>query len=134
MAVSFSSLAKNATSLTSTTDVYQVDGSDTPVVMNLEIGAPGQTSLSRVKIGSVFLAKDEDGGIENLEVGTNKSVNGRFLNVKTVVTDIQGGTNETFIKFTLIGGPTGEYVCELSKTVAEDGDSVFYEIEIFFFS
>jgi hypothetical protein len=54
--------------------------------------------------------------------------------VKTIVTDIPGGTKDTFIRFSLTGGPTGEYTCELSKTVAEDGDSVFYEIEIFFFT
>ena len=133
MAESFNSLVNKATSSSSNFDSYEVDTSDKQIVMKLEIGAPGQKSLSRVKIDTTSLAKDVNGEINNLKVGTNKSVRGRFLLVETVVTDILGGTDDTFIKFTLTGGPTGKYVCELSKTVSQAGDSIFYEIEIFFF-
>jgi len=133
MAKSFSSLVNETTSSSSNFESYEVDTSDKPIVMNLEIGAPGQKSLSRVKIDNSPLATDVNGEIKNLQVGTNKSVRSRFLLVRTVVTDILGGTDDTAVKFTLTGGPTGNYVCELSKTVSQAGDSVFYEIEIFFF-
>lgn len=134
MATSLKSLVDKATSKTSITDLYRVDDSNTPIILNLAVGAPGQKSMSKIKIGNKILADGVNGMINNLKVGTNDSVNNRFLNVKTIVTDIQGGTNDTFIDFSLTGGPDGKYHCQLSKTVASDGDSVFYEIEIFFFT
>jgi len=95
MAESFNSLVNKATSSSSNFDSYEVDTSDKQIVMKLEIGAPGQKSLSRVKIDTTSLAKDVNGEINNLKVGTNKSVRGRFLLVETVVTDILGGTDDT---------------------------------------
>ena len=127
-------LIENSTSQTSLTDIYLVDKSEKQIKMKLEIGAPGQTAMSKVKIGKTVLLEEHDGAIDDLLVGTNAGVNGKFLTIKTVVTDIKGKPDDTAVDFTLTGGPDGKYNFKMSKTVAADCDSVFYEIEIFFFN
>ena len=127
-------LVASSKSQTSLTDIYKVDKSEKEIKIKLGIGAPGQSSLSKVKLGKTVLLDDHDGPVPSLLLGTNTSVNGKFLNIKTVVTDIKGKPDDTSVDFTLTGGPDGKFNSTLSKTVAADGDSVFYEIEIFFFN
>jgi hypothetical protein len=127
-------LIGSSTSQTSLTDIYRVDNSQKEVRMKLDIGAPGQTSLSKVKLGKTVLLDDHDGPVANLVLDTNSLLNGRFLTIKTVVTDIKGKPDDTAVDFTLTGGPDGKYNFILSRKVTADGDSVFYEIEIFFFN
>jgi hypothetical protein len=134
MGVKLNKLFKKATSETTHTDIYRTEKTDTNIKMSLAIGAPGQSGISKVKIGNKILLDDHDGAISNLLIGTNNELNNRFLTVKTAVTDIKGKPDDTSIDFSITGGPDGLYSFKLSKTVTTDGDTVFYEIEIFFYN
>ena len=134
MATSFKKLLDDSTGQTSLTDIYLVDGSAGEIKMTLGIGAAMQKSLSKIKLGKTILLDEHEGSIKTLSLGTNASVKGKFLNIKTVVIDIKGLPNETSLDLNIMGGPGGKFNCKLSKTVLNDGDSVFYEIEIFFFN
>ena len=134
MATSLKKLQENSTGKTSLTDIYMVDDSGKEVKLNLGIGAAKQKSLSKIKLGRNILLDEHEGSVKNLHLGSNASLKGKFLNIKTVVTDINGLPNETFLELGITGGPIGDFNSKLSKTVLNDGDSVFYEIEIFFFN
>ena len=134
MATSFKKLQENSTAKTSLTDIYMVDNSEKEIKINLNIGAAMQKGLSRIKLGRTVLLDQHEGSVKNLSLGSNAGVKGKFLNIKTVVIDIAGLPNETFLELEITGGVNGKFSSSLSKTVLNDGDSVFYEIEIFFFN
>ena len=79
------------------------------------------------------LFKDKIGSFQNEPIKVNKELDGKILNVYTVVTDsAEEDENFTEVKYDLVGG-IGEVHTTLSKKVSQQGESVFYELEVFFF-
>lgn len=125
-------LFKEASSQTSLTDVYQVDDSNRLVKIDLIIGDIGQSSISTIKIDDQVLLSEHLGTVVDFSVGKNKAIVNRFLNITTIVTDVNQDHNRTGIDFSIKGG-VSPYHYVLSKQVINQGDSVAYKIEIFFY-
>jgi hypothetical protein len=125
-------LFKEAASQTSLTDVYQVDDSNRLVKIDLIIGDIGQSSISTIKIDDQVLLSEHLGTVVDFSVGKNKAIVNRFLNITTIVTDVNQDHNRTGIDFSIKGG-VSPYHYVLSKQVINQGDSVAYKIEIFFY-
>lgn len=126
--------SRNAAAKTALNALYKIQLNDQPITMSLKIGAPGQQGLSNVSFDNSPLLRNHNGAIKDLKVGTGNSVNGKFLKVRTVVTDIKGKPDDTAVDFTLTGGVNGTLTGKLRKTVLNDGESVVYDIKIFFFN
>nr|WP_068891153.1 hypothetical protein [Pedobacter panaciterrae] len=125
-------LFKEAVSQTSLTDVYQVDESNRLVKINLVIGDIGQASISTIKLDDEVLLNEHLGSLVDFSIGRNSAIVNRFLNITTIVTDVSQDHNRTGIDFSIKGG-VNLYHCALSKQVSNQGDSVGYKIEIFFY-
>ena len=125
-------LFKEAVSQTSLTDVYQVNDTSKLVKIDLIIGDIGQASISTIKIDDEVLVSEHLGTLTDFSVGRNKSIVNRFLNITTIVTDVNTEHNRTGIDFSITGG-VNPYHYALSKQVINQGDSVGYKIEIFFY-
>jgi len=125
-------LFKEAVSQTSLTDVYQVDDSNKLVKIDLIIGDIGQASISTIKIDDEVLLSEHLGTLVDFPVGRNKAIVNRFLNITSIVTDVNQDHNRTGIDFSIKGG-VSPYHYVLSKQVSNQGDSVAYKIEIFFY-
>lgn len=122
----------NQSALTTT---YQVDDSNAPITYSLNFGPPGIAVSSTVKLGSTLLLQTHDGAITNQQAGTNTSVAGQFLTIYSIVTvtgDMNLPVNLT-VSFGLKGGVQA-YSHALSQSVNTAGTSVFFKIEVFFFS
>jgi hypothetical protein len=112
-------------------DEYKVNKSTDVIFMSVYPGDTGQAALTEVFIEGNKIIEKHPGAIEDYELGTNKSLRGRFIDVYTLVTDVQQGSNLTSFLFELFGGVKPyEYYTE--KTVQTNGDSVIYKITIFF--
>ena len=125
-------LFKEAVSQTSLTDVYQVDETNKLVKIDLIIGDIGQASISTIKMDDEVLLSEHIGTIADFSIGRNKAIVNRFLNITTIVTDVSQDHNRTGIDFSIRGG-VSPYHYVLSKQVINQGDSVAYKIEIFFY-
>lgn len=125
-------LFQEATSQTSLTDSYQVDDSDRQIKFDLIIGDIGQASISTIKLDDNILLGNHEGTLVDYPVGENRNVANKFLNITTIVTDVSQNHNRTGINFSIRGG-RNPYNYALSKVVVNQGDSVAYKIEIFFY-
>jgi len=125
-------LFKEAVSQTSLTDIYQVDETNKLVKIDLIIGDIGQASISTIKIDDDVLVNEHLGTLVDFSIGKNKAIVNRFLNITTIVTDVNTEHNRTGIDFSIRGG-VSPYHYVLSKQVINQGDSVAYKIEIFFY-
>jgi len=125
-------LFKEAVSQTALTDIYQVDESNKLVKIDLIIGDIGQASISTIKIDDDVLVNEHLGTLVDFSIGKNKAIVNRFLNITTIVTDVNTEHNRTGIDFSIRGG-VSPYHYVLSKQVINQGDSVAYKIEIFFY-
>lgn len=133
MAKSIKLLAADNGESTSLFAANEVDGSVRTVKLSAKIGGPKQAGLSEGWMDGKRLFKDKVGSFSNEPIKMNKELNGKTLNVYTVVTDsIEEDENFTEVKYDLTGG-VGEVHAKLSKKVSNQGDSVFYELEVFFF-
>lgn len=133
MAKSIKALSTDNGESTSLFTTNEVDGSARMVKLAAKIGGPKQAGLTEAWMDGKRIFKDKVGSFSNEPIKMNKELNGRTLSVYTVVTDsIEEDENHTEVKFSLTGG-VGEVNATLSKKVSQQGDSVYYELEIFFF-
>ena len=133
MAKSIKALAAENEESTSLFAVNEVDNSDRMVTLSATIGGPKQAGLSEAWMDGKRLFKDKMGSFSKEPIKPNSSLNGKTLNVYTVVTDsIEENENFTEVKYSVEGG-VGEIHTTLSKKVSQQGDSVYYELEVFFF-
>lgn len=117
------------------TTTYQVDDTNDPVTYSLSFGPPGVAVSSTVKLGSTLLLQTHEGSVTNQPAGTNVSVAGQFLTIYSIVTvtgDMTLPVN-LLVNFSLKGGLQG-YSHSMSQSVNTAGTSVFFKIEVFFFS
>lgn len=128
---SVKTLFKESTSKTAHFDTYKVDKSDNIISMNVFPGDTGQASISEAYIEGVKIIGEQEGPVNDLQLGTNKKLRGKFLDVYTLVTDIPGEPDLTSFRFQLNGGVM-PYENFMEKTVQSQGDSVVYKISIFF--
>lgn len=112
--------------------MYKVEDSDRHVHLDLFPGATGQSAISTVKLESTTLVREQEGSIEDLDLGTNAELRGQEMTIYTLVTDISHDTDLTTLDMILKGG-VEEYSISLKRTVQSQGDSVGYKITILFF-
>lgn len=111
----------------------EVDGSEKMVTLNVRIGGPKQAGLTEGWIDNKRIFQDKVGSFKNEPIRKNNQLNGKTLSVYTVVTDsIEEDANLTEVEYDLLGG-VGEVHITLSKKVSQQGDSVYYKFEVFFF-
>lgn len=133
MSKSIKSAAEKNDEVTSLFATNEVDDSSRMVRLRTRIGGPKQAGLTEAWMDGKRIFKDKIGSFSNEPIKPNNELNGKFLNVYTVVTDsIEEDENFTEVKYDLTGG-VGEVHTTLSKKVSQQGDSVFYELEVFFF-
>ena len=133
MAKSIRLLAGDQEEETSLFTTNEVDSSDNIISLNAIIGGPKQAGLTEAWIGGRRIFKDKKGSFKNEPIDTNKNLDGKTLSVFTVVTDsIEEDENYTEVHYDLTGG-VGEVHTTLSKKVSQQGDSVYYKFEVFFF-
>lgn len=126
------SIDENFEEKTTLDTVYLIDGSIRKVMFELVVGAPGQTAVTDIILGNDNIMKGKKGSIDEFSLGTNKELNGKKLNVTTVVTDTSRDTNLAEVTLHLQGGfKAMEY--PLIKIVKEEGDTVVFTFAIEFF-
>ena len=133
MSKSIKSAAEKKEDSTSLFTSNEVDDSNRMVKLSARIGGPKQAGLTEGWMDGKRIFKDKVGSFSNEPISLNNELNGKTLNVFTVVSDsIEEDENFTEVKYDLTGG-VGEVHTTLSKKVSKQGDSVFYELEVFFF-
>jgi hypothetical protein len=128
---SLATLLKGSSGKTSHVDLYVINKSTNKVILDIEIGDTGQSGISKLVLGGVTIATDVIGSIRGQDLGTNKSLDGKFLEVTTVIADVSKKTNLTSFDFNLTGG-TEPFRFVMQRSVQKEGDSVGYKIKIFF--
>jgi hypothetical protein len=112
-------------------DEYKVNKTNDPIYISVLPGDTGQAALTDVFLEGENIIKQNTGAIQDHEIGNNKTLRAKFLDVYTLITDVQGEPDLTSFRFMLRGGAMPyEYYTE--KTVQVQGDSVIYKITIFF--
>lgn len=112
-------------------DLYAVKKSDDNVILNIMPGDTGQAAQTDIFLEGVESNKGIIGRIENYNLGTCNSLNGKFLDVYTAITDVSGTSDLTSLEFHLYGG-VAPYKYYMEKTVQEQGATIIYKISIFF--
>src|SRR5688572_20115166 len=132
MATSVTNPQVDTPDLLSLTDIYLVNESDKDILLNLKIGPAMVKAVSNVKLESKTLLSEHEGQISNLKAGTNKTVNAKFLTIKTVATHILGQPRNIQLELEIKGGIETVSYPPLRAQIKNDGDTIFFEIEIFF--
>ena len=112
-------------------DLYKIKNSSSKVKMNLFPGDTGQAAQTDIFLEGVPADKGIIGKIEDYDLGSNNSLNAKYLDVYTAVTDVSGNTDLTSIEFNLSGG-VQPYTYKLEKTVSQQGATIIYKMSIFF--
>lgn len=98
---------------------------DDKVFLSIGIGDK-QIGTSVVSLSGELLRMGE---IEDLLLGKGADLDGKQLNIKTVVTDVNDKSNKTSVTFTHKGGKEDE-TFTLQSEVKEEGDSLIYRTTI----
>ncbi len=125
-------LFNESKSKTSHYDEYRVNNSADDVFLSIYPGATGQSAVSDIFLEADPPKKGIAGTIEDHKLGSNKSLNGRELEVYTAITDREGPPDLVSFDFRLKGGPDA-YKYKMERTVTSQGDTVVFKITIFFF-
>lgn len=128
---SLKTLFKESNGKTAHFDEYLINKSTDKITLDLKIGDTGQASVSDVMIDDKTILSGAEGNIKKLELGSNKSLRGKFLDVIIIITDVATDTDKTSVDFSLNGGPA-PYEFFMQKTVLQQGQSVAYKMSIFF--
>lgn len=100
------------------------------IQVSVIIGDVGQAAMSEIWLDDQV----QEDGIQGSFKFTRDSIelNARTLNIYTIVTDTSRATNYTEVSIHIRGGAS-DFNHRLHKEVAREGESIFYETEIFFF-
>lgn len=104
-------------------------GSD--IEVTIIIGDIGQSGLSEVWLDDEKVKEGVQGSF-NYSNNSNALI-GHKLNIYTIVADTSRATNYTEVGLHIKGG-VSNFHNRLHKEVGQEGESVFYENEIFFFT
>ena len=120
-------------------DSYELNNSTVDVLLDIKIGAEGQSSLTEVKLTdpktgeSRIIVTDISGSFnEPVACGTNEDLPKKVLKISTLVQDISPDTDDTFEDIRITGGKD-EFHQRMEKTVSSQGETVFYTATIRFF-
>ena len=113
--------------------VYIVDDSNTPITLEVNVGAEGQTSDMTIMLGSTIIVQNQAGDFSQTPVGTNSQLNGKKLSIVANIADTSKETNLTSLTIHLKGGVSPNDF-PLNKTVDAEGDSEDYICLIEFFN
>ncbi len=102
---------------------YRVRLDDT-ITLKITIGH-GQSGDTIVHLGANRIVDGQQGSFELVLLGVGEELNYKKLHCFTAVTDIQTETNETSVRYELIGG-VEPYQHTLQETVNAHGDVEFY--------
>lgn len=106
-------------------EVYFIDDSDAGVLIEVEVGASGQTSLMTIKLDGEIIVQNHSGNLSKTLLGTNNTLNGKKLSVAATIADTSKTTNVTSLTIYLTGGVV-DIPYPLTKTVENEGESANY--------
>jgi hypothetical protein len=112
-------------------DLYKTNNTNNAITMTVSPGDNGQSAVSDANIDGTSLFKGTVGNITNFSLGTNASLEGKFLEVFTLITDTAQDTDLTSFSFSLQGG-VAPYQYAMQKTLQSQGASIVYKVTIFF--
>ena len=87
-----------------------------------------QLGTSRAKIGARVL---HTGDFDGFVLGKGRALKGKKLSLKTAVADVNDKSNLTTVRYVLEGG-SNSVTWDLEATVAENGDSMIYRVNVEF--
>jgi len=132
MATSVTSPQDVIPDITSLTDIYLINNSGNDITLSLKIGPAMVKAVSEVKLETKTILNGQEGQISDQKIGTNKTVNSKFLTIKTVATHILGQPRNISVVLQIKGGEETVTYPPLHAQIKNDGDTIFFEIEIFF--
>lgn len=100
------------------------------VEIEIIIGDIGQLGTSEVWLNNNKILPDIQGSFK--WTGDANELRNQVMNIYTIVTDTSRSTNYTEVALDIWGG-FSSFHNRMHKEVAEEGESVFYENEIFFY-
>lgn len=112
-------------------DVYKIKKTSTRVALTIYPGDNEQAALTDIILEGADPEKSIIGVIENYDLGTSNSLNGKYLDVYTAITDTSTASDTTSFDFRLSGG-VQPYKYFMEKTVQQQGGTIIYKISIFF--
>jgi hypothetical protein len=101
--------------------------SDGDVALTVIVGNK-QLGTSRARIGAKAL---HTGDFKNFILGKGRALKGKVLSLKTVVADVNDKTNLTSVRYVIDGG-ANPATWDLEATVAQNGDSIIYRVNVEF--
>jgi hypothetical protein len=116
---------------TSLDTAYLTNGSDAAVTLEIILGVPGQTGTTDIILDKVNIITGEQGSLREFALGTNKKLNGKTMQITTVVSDTAKDMNYLESIIRLRGGVRfSEYT--LYKTVEKEGGHAIFTSSIEF--
>ncbi|WP_315820492.1 hypothetical protein [Paraflavitalea speifideaquila] len=112
-------------------DLYKTNNTNNPISLTVQPGDNGQSAVSDANLDGASLFKGTVGTITNFQLGTNTNLEGKFLEVYTLITDTSQETDLTSFDFSLQGG-VAPYKYSMQKTLQSQGASIVYKVTIFF--
>ena len=125
----FRELFEESSEATTLSTSYLTDGNQ-DIQVSIIIGDIGRSGVSEVWLDDEKIMEGVQGSFNyhnNSDTLRNKT-----LNIYTIVTDTSQNSNYTEVGLHITGG-VSNFHNRLHKEVANDGESVFYENEIFFY-
>lgn len=109
---------------------YDVNNSQNPVTLNLQ-SANKQLTSTKLFIGDQEIFTSNNASIQHV-LGSNSSLQGKTLNIFTIVKDVNAQTNQTAIRFNLDGGVGSVSWPPIIQNVQANGVA-YYNIVIYFY-
>jgi hypothetical protein len=100
------------------------------IEVSIIIGDVGQSGVSEVWLDSEKIMDGVQGSFKY--TNDSDTLRNSTLNIYTIVTDTSRNSNYTEVGLHITGGAS-DFHNRLHKEVASEGESVFYENEIFFY-
>ncbi len=105
--------------------IYVLKDTNNSVTLEINIGIPGQTSMTSILIDGDGSGDEINGNFPETIIGTSDTLDGKILFITSTVTDTSRDSNFTELIIRLKGGRNAKRF-PLSKTVNEEGQSVPY--------
>ncbi|HET9057979.1 MAG TPA: hypothetical protein VFN30_14120 [Chitinophagaceae bacterium] len=122
------------------TNLYQVNNSANQVTFDLDFRNFGVSAVTKAELHDVNgtdvqLLNDVPGSLSNIPVGSNTLIDGKFLNIKSIVTaSSQTPVPQNLnVSFSIDGGATTQAYPMPPAAFNNTGDSIVIDISIFFF-
>jgi hypothetical protein len=112
-------------------DFYILGNDSEDITLEVAIASPGNSAVTNALVELDPVIVDEPGSIDERPIGTNNSLDGKLLNLTTVVTRLAEGAGFADVGITITGGINSK-TYPMSALLAEDGKSAILTITIAF--